>query len=115
MSVSWTSNWVSRLSISLVLSSGPWRFEFEGKLFFFFSISLGRLCLPGTRGRMAAAATGSGSITSRIKNLLRSPPAINLRRSRATAKAGTERVRGLVVRGVFGVGGRRKAVSQGLG
>ncbi|XP_072405290.1 mitogen-activated protein kinase-binding protein 1-like isoform X1 [Chiloscyllium punctatum] len=41
---------------------------------------------------MAAAATGSGSITSRIKNLLRSPPAINLRRSRATAKAGTERI-----------------------
>ncbi|XP_078097750.1 mitogen-activated protein kinase-binding protein 1-like isoform X2 [Mustelus asterias] len=41
---------------------------------------------------MAAAADGSSSITSRIKNLLRSPPAINLRRSRTGAKAGSERI-----------------------
>ncbi|XP_048378551.1 mitogen-activated protein kinase-binding protein 1-like isoform X2 [Stegostoma tigrinum] len=41
---------------------------------------------------MAAAATGSGSITSRLKNLLRSPPAINLRRSRAATRVGTERI-----------------------
>ncbi|XP_078389290.1 mitogen-activated protein kinase-binding protein 1-like isoform X2 [Cetorhinus maximus] len=39
-----------------------------------------------------AGAAGSSSITSRIKNLLRSPPAINLRRSRLAGKAGTGRI-----------------------
>ncbi|XP_067875273.1 mitogen-activated protein kinase-binding protein 1-like isoform X2 [Heterodontus francisci] len=39
-----------------------------------------------------ATAAGSSSITSRIKNLLRSPPALNLRRSRSTAKAVSERI-----------------------
>ncbi|XP_067831226.1 mitogen-activated protein kinase-binding protein 1-like isoform X2 [Heptranchias perlo] len=45
-----------------------------------------------TAGGSSSSGSAAFTITSRIRNLLRSPPALNLRRSRAAAKAVTDRI-----------------------